>query len=128
MLFTYSDCCPGSLLPGPTQAILMMYMYINYLFTLIFISSVWSININFYICISGHIQIAQVPDRGEPDKHGEINFPYVFDLLRKLNYDGFVGLEYKPRGECITNEKKLITQLKKVYALIRMAIFCMYSD
>lgn len=52
---------------------------------------------------SGHIQIAQVPDRGEPDRQGEINFPYVFDLLRKLNYDGFVGLEYKPRGECIIN-------------------------
>uniref|UniRef100_A0A8W8L6P1 Putative hydroxypyruvate isomerase n=1 Tax=Magallana gigas TaxID=29159 RepID=A0A8W8L6P1_MAGGI len=53
----------------------------------------------------GHIQIAQVPDRGEPDRQGEINFPYVFDLLRKLNYDGFVGLEYKPRGNTLDGLK-----------------------
>lgn len=44
----------------------------------------------------GHIQIAGVPDRHEPDE-GEVNYPYLFHLLESLGYDGFVGCEYKPR-------------------------------
>ena len=45
----------------------------------------------------GHVQIAAVPSRGEPDE-GEINFPAVFDALDRLGYAGWVGCEYKPRG------------------------------
>ncbi len=42
-----------------------------------------------------HIQIAGVPDRHEPDR-GEVNYPYLFDLLDELGYDGWVGCEYRP--------------------------------
>ena len=45
-----------------------------------------------------HLQIAGVPGRHEPDV-GEINYPYVFDLLDELSYDGWVGCEYRPKGE-----------------------------
>jgi len=45
-----------------------------------------------------HIQIAGVPGRHEPDV-GEINYPYLFDLLDELGYDGWVGCEYRPRGD-----------------------------
>lgn len=45
----------------------------------------------------GHVQIAGVPDRHEPDC-GEINYPYLFQLLDTLGYDGWVGCEYLPRG------------------------------
>ena len=45
----------------------------------------------------GHIQIAGVPDRHEPDL-GEVNYPYLFELIDKLGYDGWVGCEYRPRG------------------------------
>jgi 2-dehydrotetronate isomerase len=45
----------------------------------------------------GHLQIAGVPDRGEPDA-GELNYPYLFELIDELGYDGFVGCEYRPRG------------------------------
>lgn len=45
----------------------------------------------------GHIQIASVPDRHEPDE-GEINYPHVFVLLDRLGYAGYVGCEYNPRG------------------------------
>ncbi|MDR3222089.1 MAG: hydroxypyruvate isomerase family protein [Candidatus Accumulibacter sp.] len=45
----------------------------------------------------GHVQIASVPERHEPDE-GEINYPHIFKLLDETGYDGFVGLEYKPRG------------------------------
>lgn len=46
----------------------------------------------------GHVQIAGVPDRHEPDL-GEVNYPFVFELLDELGYDGWVGCEYRPRGD-----------------------------
>jgi 2-dehydrotetronate isomerase len=45
-----------------------------------------------------HVQIAGNPGRHEPDV-GEINYPYLFDLLDELGYAGWVGCEYRPRGE-----------------------------
>lgn len=45
----------------------------------------------------GHIQIAGVPDRHEPDG-GEVNYPALFDRLDALGYSGFVGCEYRPAG------------------------------
>ncbi|TWI56654.1 hydroxypyruvate isomerase [Pseudomonas duriflava] len=45
----------------------------------------------------GHIQIAGVPDRHEPDR-GEINYPYLFELIDTLGYTGWIGCEYRPRG------------------------------
>ena len=45
----------------------------------------------------GHIQIAGVPDRHEPD-NGEINYPYLFQLIDELGYTGWIGCEYRPRG------------------------------
>jgi hydroxypyruvate isomerase len=45
----------------------------------------------------GHIQIAGVPDRHEPDI-GEVNYPYLFDLIDTLGYDGWIGCEYWPRA------------------------------
>jgi len=44
----------------------------------------------------GHIQIAGVPKRHEPDT-GELNYPYLFALLDELGYTGWVGCEYRPR-------------------------------
>ena len=46
----------------------------------------------------GHVQVAGVPGRQEPDKLGEINWRYMFDLLDAHGYDGWVGAEYEPRG------------------------------
>lgn len=45
----------------------------------------------------GHIQIAGVPDRHEPDT-GEVDFTHLFHRLDALGYDGFVGCEYRPRA------------------------------
>jgi hydroxypyruvate isomerase len=47
--------------------------------------------------ITAHVQIAGVPERHEPDI-GEINHPYLFDLLDRLGYSGWVGCEYFPAG------------------------------
>ena len=43
----------------------------------------------------GHIQIAGVPQRNEPDL-GEINHSYLFALLDELGYSGWIGCEYRP--------------------------------
>lgn len=45
----------------------------------------------------GHIQIAGVPERHEPSV-GELNYPYLFDLIDNLGYTGWVGCEYRPRS------------------------------
>jgi hydroxypyruvate isomerase len=45
----------------------------------------------------GHIQVASVPERNEPDD-GEVNYRYLFRLLDDLGYDGWIGCEYRPRG------------------------------
>lgn len=45
----------------------------------------------------GHVQIASVPSRNEPDD-GEVNYRYLFRLLDELGYEGWVGCEYRPRG------------------------------
>lgn len=48
-----------------------------------------------YLPHIGHIQIAGVPERNEPDT-GEVNYRYLFQLLDQLGYDGWAGCEYRP--------------------------------
>ncbi len=45
----------------------------------------------------GHVQLADNPGRHEPGT-GEINYPFLFELLDRLAYDGWIGCEYKPRA------------------------------
>jgi 2-dehydrotetronate isomerase len=48
--------------------------------------------------ITGHVQIASIPSRNEPDGE-ELNYPFLFAELNRLGYRGFVGCEYNPRGK-----------------------------
>lgn len=50
--------------------------------------------------VISHFQIAGVPGRHEPDI-GEVNYPYLFDLMDELGYRGWIGCEYRPRGETL---------------------------
>lgn len=45
----------------------------------------------------GHIQIAGVPERHEPDV-GEVHYPYLLRLIDQLGYKGWIGCEYRPAG------------------------------
>ncbi|CAI1112718.1 2-oxo-tetronate isomerase [Serratia entomophila] len=45
-----------------------------------------------------HIQIASVPGRHEPDD-GELNYPWLFGQLDAVGYQGWIGCEYRPRGD-----------------------------
>lgn len=51
-----------------------------------------------YMANCGHIQIAGVPERHEPDT-GEVRYEYLFRLLDELGYDGWIGCEYRPAGK-----------------------------
>jgi hydroxypyruvate isomerase len=46
----------------------------------------------------GHIQIAGVPDRHEPDL-GELNYTWLFAEIDRLGYSGWIGCEYRPKGD-----------------------------
>jgi hydroxypyruvate isomerase len=48
----------------------------------------------------GHIQMASVPGRHEPDQ-GEINYDHLFSLIDDLGYSGWIGAEYKPVTETL---------------------------
>lgn len=56
-----------------------------------------SMRLKAHLAGVGHIQIAGVPDRHEPDT-GEVNHFHLFGLLDALGYTGFVGCEYRPRA------------------------------
>lgn len=58
-------------------------------------------NVKEFLPHVGHVQIAQVPDRHEPDTPGEINYKYVLSLLEQEGYDGYVGLEYSPKNSSL---------------------------
>jgi hydroxypyruvate isomerase len=64
--------------------------------------------INKSIKYTKHIQIASPPHRHEPDK-GEINYSFIFDMIEKLHYQGYIGCEYKPS----TNTKDSLVWAKK---------------
>jgi hydroxypyruvate isomerase len=49
-----------------------------------------------HIDFIGHIQIAAIPDRSEPDG-GDCPAPLILDQLERLDYRGYVGLEYVPK-------------------------------
>lgn len=53
----------------------------------------------------GHVQIAQVPYRNEPDTPGEINYRYVINSLLSAGYNEWIGLEYKPKGDAVEGLK-----------------------
>ncbi|HEX3952655.1 MAG TPA: 2-oxo-tetronate isomerase [Stellaceae bacterium] len=47
-----------------------------------------------------HVQIAGTPGRHEPDV-GEVNYPFLFDLFDEIGYAGWIGCEYRPKGDTL---------------------------
>lgn len=45
----------------------------------------------------GHVQIAAVPDRGEPDA-GELHYPHIYRHLDAIGWTAPLGAEYRPRA------------------------------
>src|SRR5882672_3641205 len=50
-----------------------------------------------HLGVVGHVQVAAVPSRHEPDE-GEVNYPAIFEALDAMGYEGHIACEYFPRG------------------------------
>jgi hydroxypyruvate isomerase len=48
--------------------------------------------------VIGHVQIAGVPGRHEPDRAQEVDYTDLLGRLDRLGYPGWVGCEYDPRA------------------------------
>jgi hydroxypyruvate isomerase len=59
-----------------------------------------AVKLSKYAPHCGHVQIAGVPKRNEPDT-GEVNFDYLYDHLDQIGYRGWVGCEYRPAGNTV---------------------------
>jgi hydroxypyruvate isomerase len=55
-------------------------------------------NITAYFKKIGHFHIADNPGRNEPGT-GEINYGNVLKAIDGLGYAGYIGLEYRPKGD-----------------------------
>ena len=53
-----------------------------------------------FMPVIDHMQIADVPARNEPGT-GEIGWSYVFKRMDELDYQGWVGCEYRPAGDSV---------------------------
>ena len=73
------------------------------------------------------MQIAQVPDRHEPDSAGEIDYSYIFDVLEREGYDGYIGLEYNPAGKVADVRLSwLFTYCRVNMIQHRKKLFCLF--
>jgi hydroxypyruvate isomerase len=59
----------------------------------------------------GHIHVADVPGRHEPGT-GEINYPYIAQVLRDVGYVGVVGLEAYPQS----HDLQAMTRFREVFS------------
>ncbi|UDL93759.1 TIM barrel protein [Lichenihabitans sp. PAMC28606] len=55
-------------------------------------------NLKRFLPVIGHVQIAAVPSRAEPDL-GDLDYRDVFAALDRLPYGGWTGAEYKPAAD-----------------------------
>ncbi|WP_179403681.1 hydroxypyruvate isomerase [Burkholderia guangdongensis] len=47
-----------------------------------------------------HMQLADNPGRHEPGT-GEIHYPFLFEFIDQLGYEGWIGCEYKPATDTV---------------------------
>ena len=53
--------------------------------------------IEHYLDRIAHMQLADNPGRQEPGT-GEINYPFLFEFVDRIGYEGWIGCEYNPAG------------------------------
>lgn len=64
----------------------------------------------------GHIQLADIPDRGEPGS-GNLDYPSLFKTIMASDYEGWLAAEYKPTMET----SKSLKWMKRLNVLFGVA-------
>ena len=64
-------------------------------------------NISDHIDYIGHFHLADVPGRQEPGT-GELNYCNIFSAIADLDYDRYVGCEFRPSGDSMDAVKKTL--------------------
>jgi hydroxypyruvate isomerase len=59
-----------------------------------------AVKLSKYAPYCGHVQVAGVPKRNEPNI-GEVYYPYLYDRLDEIGYSGWIGCEYRPAGKTV---------------------------
>ncbi|MFQ3623883.1 MAG: 2-oxo-tetronate isomerase [Acetobacteraceae bacterium] len=54
--------------------------------------------IEAHLPLIAHMQVADTPGRNEPGT-GEINYPFLFAAIDRLGFTGWIGCEYRPKGD-----------------------------
>ncbi|MES2712212.1 MAG: 2-oxo-tetronate isomerase [Pseudomonadota bacterium] len=53
-----------------------------------------------HLPLIAHMQVADNPGRNEPGT-GEVNWPFVFETIDSLGFRGWIGCEYRPKGDTV---------------------------
>jgi len=64
-----------------------------------------------YMDVIGHIHVAGVPERAEPN-NCELNYPFIFQKAEEFGYQGWFGLEYFPHLDSTKSLKQQLTMIK----------------
>lgn len=95
---------PGYLLPTPEQGLALVKEIDNPAIGLLFdIYHAYRVESDVFRILGedvsrvGHIQIADSPQRHQPGT-GKIPFDKVFRAIERVEYEGYIGLEYEPLG------------------------------
>jgi|YelNatPaOPRAMG01_1025707.scaffolds.fasta_scaffold09197_3 hydroxypyruvate isomerase len=62
-----------------------------------------------YHAYIGHVHIAGVPGRGEPDATQEINYPPIMRTLIEVGYQGYVGQEFIPTRDPLQGLREAVS-------------------
>jgi hydroxypyruvate isomerase len=57
------------------------------------------------------MQLADNPGRHEPGS-GEINYPFLFNHIDKIGYDGWIGCEYVPTNGTVPGLEWIASYIK----------------
>jgi 2-dehydrotetronate isomerase len=59
-----------------------------------------AVKLSKYAQRCGHVQVAGVPKRNEPDT-GEVSYAFLYHHLDEIGYNGWIGYEYRPAGKTL---------------------------
>ena len=63
-----------------------------------------------------HYHVAGNPGRHDPDRSQELWYPPIYDAIVATGFDGYVGMEYIPRGELVASLRAALNDLRGVTA------------